>query len=78
MSFFQDTTFGHVVRFISGGRIFSWKENHDEDARLQYIYDSGKPGHDASSGGELEKGNEYQLIDFLPDDPQVYCANCHG
>jgi len=70
MSFFQDTAFGHLVRFVSRGKLLGWKETTDEDLRLRYIYGDSKRSSNASSS-EMEKGNDYKLIEFLEDDPQV-------
>lgn len=70
MSFFQDTAFGHVVRFVSRGKLLGWQETHDEETRLRYIYGDGKRPSDASSK-EMEKGADYRLIEFLENDPQV-------
>lgn len=76
MSFFQDTAFGHVVRFVSRGKLLEWPENYDEDIRLRYIYgdSNGERPSDASSK-EMEKGSDYKLIEFLADDPQVRIAD---
>lgn len=70
MSFFQDTAIGHVLRFVSRGKILDWPENTDEDLRLKYIYGDGKRPSDASSD-KMEKGEDYKIIDFLENDPQV-------
>ncbi len=34
---FQDTAFGHLVRFISGGKIFAWAEEKDSSVRDLYL-----------------------------------------
>ncbi len=39
---FQDTAFGHLVRFVSGGKIFGWAEQKDSSVRDRYLHSQRK------------------------------------
>ncbi len=63
---FQDTAFGHIVRLISGGKLFAWAEQNDSSVRDRYLHsrrkvyrsgsDSDSPPTNFSSSDE-EHGN---------------------
>lgn len=64
---FQDTTFGHLVRFISGGKIFGWAEQKDSSVLERYLHSHRKlyrSGSDSdyppttSATRDGEKGND--------------------
>lgn len=68
---FEDTTFGQIVRWVSGGRLFAHRDDWDEELREYYIV--GSQEKQRRSSDELEKGkDDYVLIDFLDDDPKVF------
>lgn len=71
---FQDTLFGACVRFITRGKVLGWEEVHNEELREKYIHsDRNRKQSEAgqSSDDELEKGRDYQLVEFLENDPMV-------
>ncbi|OTA39482.1 hypothetical protein BTJ68_00628 [Hortaea werneckii EXF-2000] len=66
---FEDTTFGQILRWASGGRLFAHRDDWDKELREHYIV--GSQEKQRRSSDELEKGREdYVLIDFLDDDPK--------
>ncbi|KAI6879113.1 multidrug resistance protein-like protein [Hortaea werneckii] len=66
---FEDTTFGQIVRWASGGKLFAHRDDWDEELRQHYIV--GSQEKQRRSSDELEKGKgDYVLIDFLEDDPK--------
>ena len=67
---FEDTTFGQIIRWASGGKLFAHRDEWDEELREYYIV--GSQEKQRRSSDELEKGkDDYVLIDFLDDDPKV-------
>lgn len=67
---FEDTTFGQIVRWASGGKLFAHRDDWDEELRQHYIV--GSQEKQRRSSDELEKGKgDYVLIDFLEDDSKV-------
>jgi len=76
--FFRDTTFGELMRLVSRGRLFDYEDNRNEELRERYIQASQEKQWRSSgeSGGALEKGQDYVLVDFLEDDPEVRTMSC--
>lgn len=68
-SIFKDTIFGLAVNYLSRNRLFAHQDVYDEELRQHYINSCEKM--DASNDDKLEKGEEYILIDFLENDPDV-------
>lgn len=68
---FEDTTFGQILRWASGGKLFAHRDDWDEELREHYVV--GSQEKQRRSSDELEKGKEdYVLIDSLENDPKVF------
>ena len=65
---FQDTLFGIICRAISGGRLFAYQDDRDENLRHRYLEASQEK---ETSIDDLEKGKpqDYILIEYLEHDP---------
>jgi hypothetical protein len=72
---FIDTTFGFLMRNISGGRLFTYEDQYNEELREEY-FDSGEIKEEESSDDEEKNGTKvkYKLIGFRENDPDV-CRN---
>ncbi|THV86385.1 multidrug resistance protein-like protein [Aureobasidium pullulans] len=70
MALFKDTTFGFLMRNISGGRLFPYEDYHNEELRESW-FNAGQIKDEESSDDEEKNGakGKYLLIDFLENDP---------
>jgi DHA1 family multidrug resistance protein-like MFS transporter len=75
---FIDTTFGFLMRNISGGRLFTYEDQYNEELREEYL-DSGEIKEEESSDDEEKNGTKakYKLIGFRENDPDV-CRNINS
>jgi DHA1 family multidrug resistance protein-like MFS transporter len=62
---FIDTTFGFLMRNISGGRLFKYEDQYNEELREEY-FNSGEI-KDEKNGSK----GKYKLIEFRENDPDV-------
>jgi hypothetical protein len=69
---FIDTTFGFLMRNISGGRLFKYEDQYNEELREEY-FNSGEIKDEESSDDEEKNGSKgkYKLIEFRENDPDV-------
>ncbi|KAI9700475.1 MAG: hypothetical protein M1820_006774 [Bogoriella megaspora] len=87
----RDTTLGHILHAVSGGRLFGWEEDYNDNTLQRYVstgtnVDTPNPLQPRASApqegpsdsntsleketeAEAEKGKDYELIDWLPNDP---------
>ena len=84
----RDSTLGHLLHFISRGRLLGWEEDRDTNTLSRLVSTGDNAGNssalqhmtvreshsDATIGNsvrntETEKGADYELIDWLPNDP---------
>lgn len=72
MALFKDTTFGFLMRNISGGRLFPYEDYYNEELRESW-FNAGQIKDEESSDDEEKNGakGKYLLIDFLENDPDV-------
>lgn len=87
-AWFQDTLFGAVVRLVSGGRFFGWRDQWDETRRSELLYGTTKrpsngseqsvdvPTPPSGSPDRAEKGEKALLINWLENDSEV-CRGLH-
>lgn len=81
--FYRETFFGRTVNSLSGGRLFKQQEALEPSLLSQYMptastesSSANLPASNASSIAEgekkdPEKGKDYTLVDWLPNDPEV-------
>ncbi|KAG9664291.1 MFS general substrate transporter, partial [Aureobasidium melanogenum] len=69
-SLFVDTTFGFLMRNISGGRLFPYEDTYNAELREEY-FNQGDIKEEESSDDEEKNGSKgkYKLIEFREDDP---------
>jgi DHA1 family multidrug resistance protein-like MFS transporter len=69
---FTDTTFGFLMRNISGGRLFPYEDQYNEELREEY-FNSGDIKEEEASDDEEKNGSKgkYKLIEFRENDPDV-------
>jgi DHA1 family multidrug resistance protein-like MFS transporter len=69
---FIDTTFGFLMRNISGGRLFKYEDQYNEELREEY-FNSGEIKEEEASDDEEKNGSKgkYKLIEFRENDPDV-------
>ncbi|KAI5201823.1 multidrug resistance protein-like protein [Aureobasidium subglaciale] len=69
MALFKDTTFGFLMRNISGGRLFRYGDWDNEELREKWM-SSGEIKEEESSDDEENNGakGKYKLIDFVEGD----------
>ena len=74
---FQETAFGHIVYLLSGGKLFAYDEELDPRLIQKYtVADTPGSSHLSSNEanstekhtGDLEIGNDMQLIDWNEND----------
>ena len=75
---FIDTTFGFLMRNISGGRLFKYEDQYNEELREEY-FNSGEIKEEESSDDEENNGakGKYKLIEFRENDPDVRRVKIH-
>lgn len=71
-SLFVDTTFGFLMRNISGGRLFPYEDTYNAELREQY-FKQGDIKEEEPSDDEEKNGSKgkYKLIEFMEGDPDV-------
>lgn len=71
-SLFVDTTFGFLMRNISGGRLFPYEDTYNAELREEY-FNQGEIKEEESSDDEEKNGakGKYKLIEFREGDPDV-------
>jgi DHA1 family multidrug resistance protein-like MFS transporter len=76
---FTDTTFGFLMRNISGGRLFKYEDQYNEELREEY-FNSGEIKEEESSDDEEKNGSKgkYKLIEFRENDPDVRRIAIHS
>jgi hypothetical protein len=69
---FTDTTVGFLMRGISGGRLFKYEDQYNEELREEY-FNSGEVKEEEASDDEEKNGSKgkYKLIEFRENDPDV-------
>jgi DHA1 family multidrug resistance protein-like MFS transporter len=69
---FIDTTFGFLMRNISGGRLFKYEDQYNEELREEY-FNSGEIKDEEASDDEEKNASKgkYKLIEFRENDPDV-------
>lgn len=69
---FEDTTFGQIIRWVSGGKVFAHRDQWDEELRERYVSASQEmQRRDSEELEKGEKGEDYVLIQFLEGDEKV-------
>ena len=78
----RETVFGRIVHLVSGGKLFASEEQRDPSRLQRYIVtksgsSSGTsvlPATDVLEGEKVdqEKGTDYELIDWIENDPEVW------
>lgn len=79
----RETIFGRIVHLVSGGKLFPPAEQRDPSRLQRYIVtksgSTSESSVSASSNVPLvekrnpEKGNDYELVDWLENDSEVQC-----
>ncbi|KAI5195387.1 hypothetical protein AUEXF2481DRAFT_103146 [Aureobasidium subglaciale EXF-2481] len=69
MALFKDTTFGFLMRNVSGGRLFRYGDWDNDELREKWM-SSGEIKEEESSDDEEKNGSKskYKLIDFVEGD----------
>ena len=76
----RDTIFGRLLQVASGGRLLPWEEEKNPSRLLHYNDTRPAVSYDISAGtskdakDDQETGEDYQIIDWDQNDPEVYLA----
>jgi hypothetical protein len=78
---FRESFFGRIGHFVSGGKLFLQEEQRDPSRLQRYIVTKSASDSDTSverhtdelnrENATLEKGKDFELIDWLENDPEV-------